>query len=163
MDFDHPTYYASSRRGWFLFGNLDEEHLFEKFENNNEPTLDEGIWLSNKPASQSNSIAAPASVLDDDEGLHVRDTMIETSKIANTAKKNSKEMSKENPGYDPSALQTAVLQGQEIQDEAGNNENRLFIRPSRQDTETELRGWTFTYVQFMVNSTYAQTLLAGPQ
>lgn len=97
----------------------------------NEPTADEG---SNEPASQSNR-AAQASALDD-VGLHVRDTMIETS-IANAAN-NSKERSKQNPGYDPSALQT-VLQGQEIQEDAGN-ENRLFIRPSRQDTETGLRG-----------------------
>lgn len=104
---------------------------------NNEPTADEDIGLhdiSNEPASQSNR-TAQASALDD-EALHVRDTVIETS-IANAAK-NSKEMSKQNPGYDPSALQT-VLQGQKIQDEAGN-ENRLFIRPSRQDTESGLRG-----------------------
>lgn len=86
--------------------------------------------------------------------------MIETSKIANTAKNNSKEMSKENQGYDPSTLQTALLRGQEIQDKAGNNENGLFIRPSRQDTETGLLA-NF-HLTIIVNSLHKRHLLAGP-
>lgn len=50
--------------------------------------------------------------------------MTETS-ITNAAPENA------------SALQT-VIQGQEIQDDA-DDENRLFIGPSRQDTESKLR------------------------
>lgn len=77
---------------------------------------DERIELratANEAASQSNGAAqAHASA---DEALHVRDGVIETS-IADAAPENS----------------------QEIQDDAGN-ENPLFIRPSRQDTEAGLR------------------------
>jgi hypothetical protein len=47
-------------------------------------------------------------------------------------------MSEHNQGHDPAASQTA-LQGQEVQDDADNG-NQLYTSPSRQDTESGLRG-----------------------
>ena len=47
-------------------------------------------------------------------------------------------MGEHDQGHDPSASQ-AALRGQEIQDDAGN-ESQVYISPSRQDTESGLRG-----------------------
>jgi hypothetical protein len=105
---------------------------------NNARTADEGIELpaiANEPASQSTIAAQPSSSAG--EAPHGRDRGIETS-VTNTAPQNSQEMSEHNQGHDPAASQTA-LQGQEVQDDA-DNENRLYISPSRQDTESGLRG-----------------------
>jgi hypothetical protein len=105
---------------------------------NNARTADEGIELpaiANEPASQSTIAVQLSSSAD--EASHGRDRVIETS-VANAAPKNSQEMSEHNQGRDPAASQTA-LQGQEVQDDA-DNENRSYISPSRQDTESGLRG-----------------------
>jgi hypothetical protein len=105
---------------------------------NNVPTADWGIELpaiANEPASQSTRAAQPSSSAD--EASHGRDRVMETS-VANAAPENSQEMSEHNQGHDPAVSQTA-FQGQEIQDDAGI-ENRLHISPSRQDTESGLRG-----------------------
>ena len=105
---------------------------------NNARTADEGIELpaiANEPTSQSTGAAQPSSSAD--EASHGRDRVIETS-VANATPENSQEMSEHNQGHDPAASQT-TLQGQEVQDDA-DNENRLYISPSRQDTESGLRG-----------------------
>jgi hypothetical protein len=105
---------------------------------NNARTADEGIELpaiANELSSQSTIAAQPSSSAD--EASHDRDRVIETS-VANAAPENSQEMSEHNQGHDSAASQTAV-QGQEVQYDA-DDENRLYISPSRQDTESGLRG-----------------------
>ena len=108
---------------------------------NDTPTTDEGTELHtihNEPDPQG--IRATGG-----EGSPSGDTMTETP-AANAGSESSREMSEHRyqstQGHDSTVSQIA-LQGQQVADD-GDDENQAFVPPTRQDTESGLRGQSFS-------------------